>query len=156
MAMKRVPLWVLVLVGAAAAFSDVAIAEEETDPPDPRCQVQMCADGVNSSSQCRSTLETGVNCTVRCNEKGCDGGSQVGDSFGCPSAPFILCQCNSCGSGGSGGDPGGGGGGGWDWGGGCSDCLCDDQACGDNCWWDGYDGGECYLGDCWCHYSEAE
>jgi len=155
MAMKRVPLWVLVLLGAAAAFSDVAIAEEETDS---RCQVQMCADGVNSSNQCRSSVETGVSCNTRCNEKGCDGGSQVGESFGCGAAnSFILCQCGACSSGGgSGSGGGGGGGGGWDWGGGCSDCLCDDWACDDNCWWNGYDGGECYLGDCWCHYSQND
>ena len=150
MAMKRVPLLVLVLLGAAATFPGVAIAEEEVDS---RCEVQMCADGLASGSQCRSTWVDGGNCRDRCNALGCDGGSQVGDSFGCvPGSsykPFMICECDSCGGDGppDDGDTGGGG----DDGGGCSDCLCDDWACDDNCWWAGYDGGECYLGECWCY-----
>jgi hypothetical protein len=56
--------------------------------------------------------------------------------------------CNPCSSGGGGGTTGGGGDGGG--GGGCSDCLCDDLACDDACWWGGYDSGGCYLGECRC------
>ena len=151
MSMNRVPLLVFVLLAAAAAFPGVAVAEEEEQ--DPRCQVQMCASGPASSGQCRTSLESGGDCNGRCISLGCDGGSQVGDSFGCPVGnPFILCQCNSCG--GSGGDPGDGGGTGpGDGGGGigCSDCLCSDEVCDDNCWWEGWEWGECYLGECWCH-----
>ena len=154
MAMKRVPLFVLVLLGAAAAFPGVAIAEEEEDS---RCQVQMCASGLNGDNRCRTTHEAYSSCNERCSTLGCDGGTQIGDSFSCAagtSPAFFLCQCNYCG--GSGGGTGGGTGGGsgpGDGGGGigCSDCLCSDEVCDDNCWWDGWDWGQCYLGECWCH-----
>ena len=152
MALKRVPLFVLVLLGAAATFPGVAIAEEE----DSQCQIQMCADGLTADKRCRTSHEASTSCDDRCVSLGCDGGSQVGDSFNCvagtSSQPFFLCQCNACG--GSSGDPGEGGGSGpGDGGGGigCSDCLCSDEVCDDNCWWDGWDWGECFLGECWCH-----
>lgn len=154
MALKRIPLFVLVLLGAAAAFPGAAIAEEEEDS---RCQVQMCHTGLNAEKRCRTTHEAYESCDERCSEQlGCDGGTQVGDSFSCgptSTQPFFLCQCNYCG--GSGGDPGDGGGGSGpgDGGGGigCSDCLCSDEVCDDNCWWEGWDWGGCYLGECWCH-----
>ena len=150
MVMKRVPLFVLVLLGTAAAFSGVANAEEE----DPRCQVQMCADGLTANNECRSSQEA-WNCNDRCNSLGCDGGTQVGGSFSCVAGtsykPFILCECSYCGGGGTGGDDDTGDGGGSSGsGGGCSDCLCDDSACYYDCWWAGWDWGECYLNECWC------
>jgi hypothetical protein len=146
MAKKHVPLFVLVLLGAAATFPGVAVAEEEED--DPRCQVQMCADGV-AGGQCRTSLESGGDCNDRCISKGCDGGSQVGGSFGCPTGnPFLLCQCGSC-IGGGGGTGGGTGGGGETGGGGtCHEGDCwlacfEDYACMN---FESY----CQFGECWC------
>jgi hypothetical protein len=149
MVMRRVPLFVLVLLGAAATFSDVAIADEEE--ADPRCQVQMCYEASPPIGQCRSTWEDGGNCNDRCNQLGCDGGSQVGGTFSCipgsSSTPFMICQCNSCpGSGGGtgGGGTGGGGGGGET----CHEYECweacfEEYACMD---FESY----CSLGQCWC------
>jgi hypothetical protein len=152
MAMKRIPILVLVLLGAAATFPGVAIADDEGD--ESQCNATPCADGVDSSGKCKTYA--GFSCNELCNERQCDGGSTVAGPFYCSGVgPWQLCQCNSCGSGSGGsGDPGDGGGSGpGDGGGGsgCSDCLCSDEVCNNNCWWDGWEWGECYLGECWCH-----
>jgi hypothetical protein len=154
MAIKRVLLFGLVLLGAAATFPAVAIAEEEEEAADERCQVKLCADGLTGDKTCRASNESGGNCRDRCVDKGCDGGSQVGDAFSCiprsSTKPFMICQCTYCGDD-DGGDDGGGGDGGGGGGGGGDDWLCNDWACNDNCWWAGYEEGWCYLNECWCH-----
>jgi hypothetical protein len=116
MSRKHVLLLAAFLLAATLVPFGVAFADEGDEE---QCGLPPCNDGV-SGGRCRTSAD--VSCNVKCNDLGCDGGSDASGEFNCGSGPWKVCQCGSCGSGGGGST--GTSGPGTDGGGGCLENSC--------------------------------